>query len=515
MTTLPKSRTLELRKQHIGQSCALFFKSDPLKIVQALGQYMYDDEGHKYLDCINNVCHVGHCHPKVVKAGADQMRKLNTNSRFLHDNLVMLAKRLSATMPAPLSVVYFTNNRSEANDLALRLALHHTKNTETLTLDRAYHGHVISLINISRYKLDGMVDNVHKQPDYVHVVPCPDTYRGKFRDCDYPGEDLGAKYAGEVDSVIKDVENKGKGVCCFIAESMQSCGGQVIYPEGYLQRVYNSVHAAGGVCIADEVQVGFGRVGSHMWSFQVDGVVPDIVTVGKPMGNGHPIAAVITTADIAASFQACGVEYFNTYGGNPVSCAISLAVLDVIEEEGLMKHAQDVGGYLIDEILKMKAKHPIIGDVRGRGLFVGIDLVKDRATREPHTPAATYTITKMKVEHRVLLSQDGPHSNIIKFKPPMPFSRDDVDFVVGYLDAIFSDIESGEADLSSSEKPSNYIHHDIPTNGHAAKGQEDEGEPTLKRAKVIVGGGIDTSKLPDDLTHKDLVELKAQSPKVH
>nr|KAG5707741.1 hypothetical protein BaRGS_003316 [Batillaria attramentaria] len=477
------------------QSCSLFFKSDPLKIVQASGQYMYDEEGNKYLDCINNVCHVGHCHPKVVEAGAEQMRRLNTNSRFLHDNLVLLAKRLAATMPDKLNVVYFTNSGSEANDLALRLALHHTKNTEILTLDRAYHGHVISLINISRYKLDGMKDSVHRQPDYVHVVPCADTYRGKFRDCDYPGEDLGAKYAKEVDHIIKNIQDQGKGVCCFIAESMQSCGGQIIYPEGYLQRVYQSVHKAGGVCIADEVQVGFGRVGTHMWSFQVDGVVPDIVTMGKPMGNGHPIAAVVTTSEIAASFQACGVEYFNTYGGNPVSCAIGLAVLDVIEQEGLVEHAKKVGEYLKAEALKLKEKHPLIGDVRGRGLFLGIDLVTDRNTREPNTAAATYTISRVK-QDRILLSQDGPHNNVIKFKPPMPFSRDDVDLVLGKLDTILSDIESGQVDLTAP----------ITTNGtcHMSKrGLEDQEKEEadlmlMKRARTVLGGGIDTSVADDN-----------------
>lgn len=513
MNLLPKSRTLALRQQYIGKSCSLFFKSDPLKIVQAAGQYMFDEEGNKYLDCINNVCHVGHCHPKVVEAGAEQMRRLNTNSRFLHDNLVMLAQRLAATLPEQLSVVYFTNSGSEANDLALRLALHHTKNTELLTLDRAYHGHVISLINISRYKLDGMKDQVHKQPDYVHVVPCPDTYRGKFRDCDYPpGEDLGEKYANEVDRIIKDIQDQGKGVCCFIAESMQSCGGQIIYPEGYLKRAFESVHKAGGVCIADEVQVGFGRVGTHMWSFQVDGVLPDIVTMGKPMGNGHPISAVVTTSEIAASFEACGVEYFNTYGGNPVSCAVGLAVLDVIEDEGLMQHAKKVGDYLKAEALKLKEKHPIIGDVRGRGLFLGIDLVTDRKTREPNTAAATYTVSRVK-QDRILLSQDGPHNNVIKFKPPMPFSRDDVDLVLGKLEAIFSDIESGTVDLNalSAEKLSS-----CQQNKRSLEGEGSEMSVT-KTPRTVFGGGINTKADGDNGLKKTggIATNSPQPTKVH
>ncbi|XP_025090287.1 ethanolamine-phosphate phospho-lyase-like [Pomacea canaliculata] len=453
MNVLPKSRILELRKQHIGESCPLFFESDPIKIVRACGQYMYDEMGDKYLDCINNVCQVGHCHPRVVEAGTEQMRQLNTNTRFLHDNMVILAQRIAATMPADLSVVYFTNSGSEANDLALRLAMHHTKNTEILTLDRSYFGHVISLINLSRYMLDVMVDNVHKQPDYVHVAPCPDIYGGKFRDCDFPGEDMGKKYAEEVDKIIKEIQGNGKKVCCFIAESMQSCGGQIIYPPGYLGRVYELVKKAGGVCIADEVQVGFGRVGTHMWSFQVDGVVPDIVTMGKPMGNGHPVAAVVTTPNIAASFQANGVEYFNTFGGNPVSSAIALSVLDVIRDEHLMEHALEVGGYLKAEALRLMEKHLTIGDVRGRGLFLGIELVKDRQTREPNNEAATYLIFRMKQKH-ILLSQDGPHCNVVKFKPPMPFSHEDVDLVMNKLDMTLKEIETGETVFTVPTKES-------------------------------------------------------------
>lgn len=331
MDTLPKHETVLLRNKHIGGACQLFFTSDPLKIVRASGQYMYDEEGHQYLDCINNVCHVGHSHPAVVEAGYKQMKELNTNNRYLHDNIVKLAQRLTATFPEKLCHVYMCNSGSEANDLALRLARHYTKGIDVITLDHAYHGHVTSTMDISPYKLKTNIDGMHPMPTHVHVAPCPDTYRGKYRDNQYHGQDLGKKYADEVKDLIDGVQAKGRQVSCFIAESMQSCGGQIVYPPGYLKRIYSDIHEAGGVCIADEVQVGFGRVGSHFWAFEPQGVVPDIVTMGKPMGNGHPVSAVVTTEEISEAFKQSGMKYFNTFGGNPVSCAVSLAVLDVTD----------------------------------------------------------------------------------------------------------------------------------------------------------------------------------------
>ncbi|CAL1529198.1 unnamed protein product [Lymnaea stagnalis] len=410
---------------------------------------MYDENDQQYLDCINNVCHVGHCHPKTVQAGAEQMKKLNTNSRFLHDNIVLLAQKLVSTMPSSLCMVYFTNSGSEANDLAIRLSRHHTKATEIISLDRAYHGHVISLIDISTYKLDKMVDGVHKKPDFVHIAECPDSFRGKYTKRDHPGEDLGALYASNIDDIIEEIHKKNKNVTCFIAESMQSCGGQVIYPPGYLDKVFKSVRAAGGVCIMDEVQVGFGRVGTHMWSFDAQGVVPDIVTLGKPMGNGHPISAVITTREIAASFEACGVEYFNTYGGNPVSCAIGLAVLDVIESEDLMGNAINIGEAMGKRLHELKEKYTIIGDVRGVGMFWGLDLVKNRTTCEPATEEAAFVVKRLKEGH-ILFSRDGPHENVLKFKPPMCFDLANVDTLVTNLDRIFSELNMGKENSCES-----------------------------------------------------------------
>jgi len=438
---ITKERTSQLRKKHIGPSCKLFFKSDPLKIVSAKGQYMYDESNTPYLDCINNVCHVGHCHPLVVKAGQDQMAVLNTNSRFLHDNLVLYAERLCKTFPGKLSVAYLVNSGSEANDLALRMAHQHTGNQDVITLDHAYHGHVISLIDISPYKFNK--PGGAGCPEFTSVAPVPDIYRGKHWASEHPGEDMGKLYARDVDDIIANLANKGRKPSAFIAESLQSCGGQIIFPDSYLREVYQSVRAAGGIVIADEVQVGFGRVGTHMWAFQTYGedLVPDIVTLGKPMGNGHPIAAVITTPEIAASFGATGVEYFNTYGGNPVSCAVGNAVLDVIEKENLMQHAVTVGQMLLDGAKKLGEKYDIVGDVRGRGMFVGIDLVKDRKTREPHTAAAQHVLTRFKEEH-ILLQSDGPHNNVLKFKSPLAFSQDNAATFLQTLDKVLAEISS-------------------------------------------------------------------------
>ena len=264
-----------------------------------------------------------------------------------------------------------------------------------------------------------------------------------LRDVDCPGQDLGKMYADEVAQAIAKMQKEGKRPGCFIAESLQSCGGQILPPPNYLREVYKHVRAAGGLCIADEVQVGFGRVGTHMWAFQTQGddVVPDIVTMGKPMGNGHPVAAVVTTEEVAASFKSTGIAYFNTFGGNPVSCAIASAVMDVIEDEKLMDRAKETGDYFLDKLRGLMDKHPIIGDVRGRGMFIGIDLVKDRGTREPHTKAAEHALSRFREEH-ILMQSDGPHENVLKIKPPLAFSKLNVDHYVEVLDLILEEISA-------------------------------------------------------------------------
>ncbi|CAH1175692.1 unnamed protein product [Phaedon cochleariae] len=437
MQVLPKEETISLRDKHIGKSCQLFFRKDPLKIVRAKGQYMFDERGDAYLDCINNVAHVGHCHPEVVKAGCDQMSTLNTNNRFLHDNIVVCAKKIISTMPDELSVCFFVNSGSEANDLAIRLAQIYTGNKDVIALEHAYHGHLTSLIDISHYKfnLPGGVG----QKNHVHVASLPDSYRGKYRDTDHPKHQIGHLYADEVRDICSKVTAKPDGgVCAFIAESLVSCGGQVVPPDNYFAEVYGHVRAAGGVCIADEVQVGFGRIGKHWWAFQQFGVVPDIVTMGKPMGNGHPVACVVTTREIADSFMRTGVEYFNTYGGNPVSCAIATAVIDTLEKENLRENAVVVGEYLLDNCQLLAKKHKCIGDIRGVGLFVGIDLVQDRESRVPDVQCAKFVLQRMREEH-ILISLDGPHSNIIKMKPPMVFTKENVDEVISTLDRVFKE----------------------------------------------------------------------------
>ncbi|XP_045137487.1 ethanolamine-phosphate phospho-lyase-like isoform X2 [Portunus trituberculatus] len=404
---------------------------------------MYDEEGNRYLDCINNVCHVGHCHPHVVSAATQQMAVLNTNSRFLHDNLVIYAERLTALFPPKLSVCFFVNSGSEANDLALRLARTHTGHRDVITLDHAYHGHVTSLIDISPYKFNHPGGD--GKPDWVHVAPVADIYRGKYTDKDYTIEQLSEKYADEVKMLCQKSSKEGGQVCIFFAESMQSCGGQIVFPPGYLRQVYKHVREAGGVCLADEVQVGFGRVGSHMWAFQTQGddVVPDIVTLGKPMGNGHPVSAVITTREIAESFGATGMEYFNTFGGNPVSAAVANAVLDVIENEKLRDNATKIGNFLMQEFRQLQKRYELIGDVRGQGMFLGVDLVKDRETREPATAEAAYINKRLK-ENYVLLSADGPYRNVLKFKSPLVFSLEDAKELVSKVDSIMEEMKQVE-----------------------------------------------------------------------
>ncbi|XP_065489453.1 ethanolamine-phosphate phospho-lyase [Caloenas nicobarica] len=446
-----KAETLALRRKHIGPSCKVFFAKDPLKIVRAQGQYMFDEKGEKYLDCINNVAHVGHSHPYVIKAATKQMELLNTNSRFLHDNLVQYAQRLTATLPEKLSVCYFVNSGSEANDLALRLARRYHGHQDVITLENAYHGHVTSVIDISPYKFNELGKD--SQKEFVHVAPSPDIYRGKYRE-DHP--DPASAYAEEVKKIIEETQKNGRKIAAFIAESMQSCGGQIIPPVGYFQKVAEYVHAAGGVFIADEVQVGFGRIGKHFWAFQLQGedFVPDIVTMGKPIGNGHPMSCVVTTREIAESFGASGLEYFNTFGGNPVSCAIGLAVLEVIEKEDLQGNATRVGSYLLELLAEQKKKHPLVGDIRGVGLFVGVDLVKDQQMRTPATAEALHLIYKLK-EHQILLSADGPHRNVLKFKPPMCFSMEDAKHVVETMDALLTEMEEANGMKTENDASTN------------------------------------------------------------
>jgi 4-aminobutyrate aminotransferase-like enzyme len=301
-----------------------------------------------------------------------------------------------------------------------------------IVVDVAYHGNTSTLIEISPYKNEGPGGT--GAPPYVHKVPMPDVYRGEYKEAD---PQAGEKYARYVEETIQKMKNDGSEVGAFICESLLGCGGQIVLPRHYLKEAYSHIRNAGGVCIADEVQVGFGRVGTRFWGFETQDVVPDIVTLGKPIGNGHPLAAVVTTPEIAASFNN-GMEYFNTFGGNPVSCAIGLAVLDVIADEGLQENALRVGSYLMDGLNALMKRHILIGDVRGLGLFVGIELVLDRQTLEPAPEPAAYITNRMR-ERGILLSTDGPFHNVLKIKPPMVFTEENADFLVSTLDEILGE----------------------------------------------------------------------------
>jgi 4-aminobutyrate aminotransferase-like enzyme/Ser/Thr protein kinase RdoA (MazF antagonist) len=426
-----KQEILNLRDQHIGKSLSVSYQK-PLKIVRGAMQYLYDEEDRTYLDAVNNVPHVGHCHPKVVKAAQRQMAILNTNTRYLHDSLVEYAQRLTSKMPDPLSVCFFVCSGSEANDLALRMARTHTGQKDIIVVDGAYHGNTTANIEISPYKFDG--PGGRGAEPYIHKVPMPDIYRGLYR-ADDP--DAAKKYANHIQEKIEQLQSNQKNIAAFICESLLGCGGQIVLPENYLKEAFQHVRKAGGICIADEVQIGFGRVGTHFWGFETQNVVPDIVTLGKPIGNGHPLAAVVTTPEIADSFNN-GMEYFNTYGGNPVSCAVGLAVLDVIEEEKLQENALIVGTRLKNGLKKLMEKYPLIGDVRGMGLFIGVELVLDRETLEPATKQASYIIERMK-EEGILISTDGPLHNVLKIKPPLVFTEDNADSLVRTLDIILKE----------------------------------------------------------------------------
>lgn len=400
---------LEARRRLLGRNLSLAYEQ-PLNIVRGEMQYLYDDRGRRYLDAYNNVAHVGHCHPEVVAAGQRQMALLNTNTRYLSDLILHYAERLTATLPEALSVCYFVNSGSEANELALRLARAHTKARDLIVLEHAYHGNTTTLIDVSPYKHDG--PGGQGPPSWVHKAPLPASVND-------------AKAAVEI------AARSQSRLCGFIAESMPSVAGQIILPEGYLAKVYAAVRVAGGVCIADEVQTGYGRIGTHFWGFERYSVAPDIVVLGKPIGNGHPIGAVITTPAIAASF-ANGMEFFSTFGGNNVSCAIGLKVLEVVQEEKLQSHALTVGERLLEGLRKLQKRHDVIAGVRGSGLFIGVELVQDR---KPATIEAKRVVNGMR-EEGILLGADGPFHNVLKIRPPMPFSEEDADHLVSTLSKV-------------------------------------------------------------------------------
>lgn len=402
---------IDFRKEHLGKSLSLQYKT-PIKMVRGSFQYLIDQNGKKYLDTVNNVAHVGHENFKVVQAGQKQMSLINTNSRYLHKNINALAKELLKTFPKELNVIHFLNSGSEANELAIRMVKACTGERDIIASEMGYHGNSNMCIDISSYKFDGKGGN--GAPEHTHIFPLPDLFRGI-----YTGKDAKDNYVTAVQKQIDKVHKKGRDLGAFIIEPIISCGGQIELPEGFLSEVYTRVRDAGGLCISDEVQTGCGRMGKTFWGFQLHNVVPDIVTIGKPLGNGHPIAAVVCTKAVAEKF-ANGMEYFNTFGGNPVSCAIGKSVIQTVKEDDLQKNALEVGEFLKSELLKLSLNFPIIGNVRGQGLFLGIEFVDYKMN--PLANQADYIINRIK-DYGILMSTDGPDHNVIKIKPPIVFTK--------------------------------------------------------------------------------------------
>lgn len=422
---------LDRRRAVMGPNLSLAYRP-PLHIVRGIMQYLYDPEGRAYLDAVNNVAHVGHQNLAVTRAVSRQVRTQNTNTRYLHETVLEFAERLLATLPDHLEVVYLVNSGSEANDLALRVARAATGREDVLVLEGAYHGHLGSLIAVSPYKYDGPGGS--GRPRGTWTVPMPDPYRGVFRGAT---EASGSAYARVVSDALAEAAAAQRPIGAFLAESVPGCGGQIVPPPGYLRQAAEHVRAAGGVFIVDEVQVGMGRPGDAFWGFELQDARPDMVVIGKPVGNGHPLGVVAMTRPLADAFNT-GMEYFNTFGGNAVSAAAGLAVLAEIRDRGLQTHAKDVGEHLMDGLRDLQRRYPLIGDVRGVGLFVGVELVLDRETLAPAADAARYIANRM-AEEGVLLSTDGPFNNVLKIKPPLVFTRQNADFLVHVLERVLNE----------------------------------------------------------------------------
>ena len=408
------------RKRLLGANFTTFYE-EPVQLVKGDGVWVWDADGRKYLDCYNNVPHVGHCHPQVVKAICDQAATLNTHTRYLHDGIVRYVDRLTGLFADPLNSAVMVCSGSEANDIALRMGEAVTGKRGVIATDHTYHGNTAAVSLLSR-------TNIPKTGDASHIrfVPAPDSYRP-----------IGAQaFADAIRAAIAELEATEHGFSSLILCPFFANEGFPDLPAGYLDEAAKVVRAAGGVIIADEVQPGFGRLGSHMWGHERIGLVPDVVTLGKPMGNGHPVAGVVTSAEILATFQGT-FRYFNTFGGNPVSCAAAEAVLDVLEDEGLMAKAADVGAYAKAGLQELAGRHEVIGDVRGAGLFFGVEFVTDRAIKAPATEYTTRIVNALRHEG-ILLSKLGVHYNTLKMRPNMQFTRDNVDHLIDVLDRVLT-----------------------------------------------------------------------------
>lgn len=419
---------VERRQRHMGGS--MLFYHDPVQLVRGEGVWLFDDKGKRYLDCYNNVASVGHCNPTVVQAIANQAAELNTHTRYLHENVVRYAERLAATFPDELEVCLFTCTGTEANELAMRIARTVTGNFGAIVLENSYHGNSNLMAEMST-----LVCPEESRPDYIAAVEPPNTYRGPYRTGDGDDTSLGRRYADIAEEAAHALQQAGHGVAAFMCDAIFDSQGGLEAPADYFKHMYAKIRAAGGLCIADEVQPGFGRTGT-MWGFEQYGVVPDIVTLGKPMGGGHPVGGVVTTRAIADEF-AKNAWYFNTYAGNPVSAAAGLAVLDIVQQEGLVEHTRMTGAYLRKGLERLMEKHSAIGNVRGRGLYQAVELVKDRGTREPNPELTTQLPDAMKDEG-ILVGLSGRYGNVLKIRPPQVFTPADADIFTDTLDRVLS-----------------------------------------------------------------------------
>ena len=413
---------LQRRQQAMGPAYRLFYEQ-PVHLVRGEGVWLYDADGVRYLDCYNNVASVGHCHPRVVEAMAEQASTLNTHTRYLHENIVRYAERLGATLTGDLGVCMFVCTGTEANDLAFRVARTVTGNQGAIVLENAYHGNSIVVTELSTEEYPPA-----DQPAYLEALEAPNPYRGRYR---YGDAELGEKYAALTDTAIDNLAARGVRPAMFMCDNIFSSNGVLTPPPDYLRGVYRRVRAAGGLVVADEVQSGLCRLGDNMWAFEDSAVVPDIVTMGKPIGDGHPLAAMVTTPAIADAF-AERFHYFNTFGGNPVSAAVGLTVLDVIEQEGILENVHSVGAYLGSGLRALAERSEWIGDVRGKGLFYGVEVIADRETLQPDAEKAQAIRENLRGQG-VLLGTTGPLGNVIKIRPPLVFSRDHADLLLEKL----------------------------------------------------------------------------------
>lgn len=429
------SALLQRREAVLGKT--YMFYNEPLELVRGRGCMVYDAAGREYLDCYNNVANVGHCHPYVLDALTRQAGTLNTNSRYLHPEIVRLGERLSATLPDHLDTLVFVCTGSEANDLAVRMARMISGNEGVVVTENSYHGNTTTVTPLSLIDYD-----IKDKPRWVETVPPPNLYRGLY------GQDIndaGAKYAAHVTAAAEKLASDGAGMAGLMIDSIFDANGALVPPPDYMPLAYEAARKAGALVIADEVQMGFARSGTHMWGFEAFGVEPDIVTMGKPMGNGHPVAAVATRREIAEAVQK-QTGYFNTFGGNTVSAAVANACLDVLIGEDLQGNAARSSAWLMKELHGLMQRHEIIGHIQGRGLFLGVELVTDRTTKGPAKFAARWVRERMKALG-VLVSSTGPHGNIIKIRPPLVFSLADAARCMEALDRALAEVP---ADLRSA-----------------------------------------------------------------